>query len=393
MKLVIRKSATVWSAAVAVALLLIGGIFAITTMSRAQALEGEGRIITVYDRGTVSTFLSTETTVETALGDAEIIIEPHDVVEPALNEELVGDEYNINIYRSRTVLVVDGPVKSKIVTAHQTPRLIAQAAGVTLYTEDSVSLERSTNVLATGGSLQAIVDRATSFTFDMYGETTTARTQAETVGGLLQEKGIELASNDRVQPSEDTSITEGMSVRVWREGRQTITQSEPVDFETQEIRDGDRPVGYREVRTSGVAGAQNVTYEVVIQDGQEVSREKIASIVTKQPTKEVVVVGIKPVIMPYTGGGTKTEWLAASNIPEESWGYADFMVQKESSWNPNAVNVSSGACGLAQALPCSKIPGQWNDPVNALNWMNNYVNGRYGGWAGAHSFWLENRWY
>ena len=393
MKLVIRKSATVWSAAVAVALLLIGGIFAITTMSRAQALEGEGRIITVYDRGTVSTFLSTETTVETALGDAEIIIEPHDVVEPALNEELVGDEYNINIYRSRTVLVVDGPVKSKIVTAHQTPRLIAQAAGVTLYTEDSVSLERSTNVLETGGSLQAIVDRATPFTFDVYGETTTARTQAETVGGLLQEKGIELASNDRVQPSEDTSITEGMSVRVWREGRQTITQSEPVAFETQEIRDGDRPVGYREVRTSGVAGTQNVTYEVVIQDGQEVSREKIASIVTKQPTKEVVVVGIKPVIMPYTGGGTKTEWLAASNIPEESWGYADFMVQKESSWNPNAVNVSSGACGLAQALPCSKIPGQWNDPVNALNWMNNYVNGRYGGWAGAHSFWLENRWY
>lgn len=377
----------------AAALLLIGAIFAVTTISNARALDGEGRIITVHDRGTTSTFLSTESTVEAVLLDGEIAIEPHDVVEPALSEELVGDEYSINVYRSRTVVVVDGPIKSKIVTAQQTPRLIAQAAEVDLFPEDEVSLIRSTNVLETGGSLQAVVDRATSFSFDLYGETTTARTQAETVGAMLDEKGILLGEQDRVQPSEGTILTSETEVRVWREGRQTVTRAEPVAFETREIRDGDRPVGYREVRTPGVEGQQNVTYDIEIENGQEVFREQIATIVTKQPSTEVVVVGIKPVVMPYTGGGTKTEWLAASTIPQESWGYADFMVQKESSWNPNAVNVSSGACGLAQALPCSKIPGQWNDPVNALNWMNNYVNARYGGWANAHSFWLLNRWY
>ena len=377
----------------AAALLFIGGLFALTTMSQARALDGEGRIITVHDRGAASTFLSTGSTVEAALADAEIAIEPHDVVEPALSEELVGDEYNINIYRSRTVVVVDGPVKSKIVTAHQTPRLIAEAADVELFTEDIVSLTRSTNVLETGGSLQAVVDRATPFSFELYGETTTTRTQGETVGAMLDEKGIVLGERDRVSPSQETPLSTDTTVRVWREGRQTVTRAESIPFATQEVRDGDRPVGYREVRTPGVKGQQNVTYEIVIENGREVSREEIASIVTKQPTKEVVVVGIKPVVMPYTGGGTKSEWLAASNIPEESWGYADFMVQKESSWNPNAVNLSSGACGLAQALPCSKIPGQWNDPVNALNWMNNYVNGRYGGWANAYSFWQVNRWY
>lgn len=393
MKLIIRRSTTIWSVAVAAALLAIAGLFAITTMSRAQALDGEGRIITVHDRGEAVTFLSTGATVEEALADGAISIEQHDVVEPALSEELVGGEYNINVYRARPIVVVDGAVKTKIITAHQSARLIAQEADIALYDEDIVSLERSRNVLATGGSVQAVIDRAVPFSFDLYGTTTEARTQATTVAEMLEEKGVELTDRDRVLPAGSTALQEGMNVRVWREGRQTVTRTEPVQFETQEVRDGDRPVGYREVKTEGVVGSRNVTYEIVIEDGREVSKKEIASLVTKQPTKEVVIVGIKPVIMPYTGGGTKSEWLAASNIPEESWGYTDFMVNKESSWNPNALNPSSGACGLAQALPCSKIPGQWNDPVNALNWMNNYVNARYGGWANAYSFWLRNSWY
>ena len=184
-----------------------------------------------------------------------------------------------------------------------------------------------------------------------------------------------------------------MDLRVWREGKQTVTVDEKVAFDVREIQDGDRVVGYEEIRTEGVPGLRQVTYEIVIENGVEKARKEIASITTKAPVQQVVVVGVKPVAIPYTGGGTKTQWLAASNIPEESWGYADFMVQKESSWNPDALNPSSGACGLAQALPCTKIPGQWNDPVNALNWMNNYVNGRYGGWSEAHSFWLRNSWY
>ena len=134
----------------------------------------------------------------------------------------------------------------------------------------------------------------------------------------------------------------------------------------------------------------------------------MASIVVEEPKKQVEMVGVKNASMPYTGGGTKSDWLAASNIPQESWGYADFMVQKESGWNPNAVNRSSGACGLAQALPCSKLGPNWSDPVVALNWMNSYVNGRYydgspyvkgqcGGitdrWQCAYKFWTVYRWY
>lgn len=85
--------------------------------------------------------------------------------------------------------------------------------------------------------------------------------------------------------------------------------------------------------------------------------------------------------------------MRAAGIPESQWVYVDYIVSKESSWNPLAVNRSSGACGLAQALPCSKIPGDWRDPVNALKWQFGYVTARYGGYYGAYQFWVANRWY
>lgn len=93
------------------------------------------------------------------------------------------------------------------------------------------------------------------------------------------------------------------------------------------------------------------------------------------------------------GGGTKEQWMAAAGIPKSDWRYVDYIVSRESEWNPSAVNSSSGACGLVQALPCSKLGSSWSNPVHALKWQYKYVNERYGGYSGARSFWVANRWY
>jgi len=95
----------------------------------------------------------------------------------------------------------------------------------------------------------------------------------------------------------------------------------------------------------------------------------------------------------YTGGGSKNDWLAASGIPESDWGYVDYIVSHESGWNPNAVNASSGAGGLVQALPCGKVAGGCFDPVSNLKWADGYAKARYGSWAGAYQFWSSNHWW
>lgn len=391
MKRLLRRSTTYISVSIIAVVLFVFGIVSFTHTANAD--NRSGRLITIHDRGEEKLLLSDAATIADALKDADITVDSRDAVEPALDEKLVASEYQINIYRARPVTVVDGTTRQKIITPYQTPSQIVKDAGITLYPEDDAVITQSSDIIADGAGLRLTIDRATPFIFDLYGIKSEARTQGRTVAEMLREKGLELEASDRVSLPLDTPITPGLEVRVWREGKQTITTKEAVPFDVEQIRDADRETGYKSVQTPGVVGERNVTYEIEIKDGVEISRSEIASIVTTQPVKQVEIIGVKTKALPYTGGGTKTEWLAASNIPPSDWGYADFMVQKESGWNPNAVNKSSGACGLAQALPCSKVPGNPYNPIDSLNWMNSYVNGRYGGWAGAYNFWNRNHWY
>jgi uncharacterized protein YabE (DUF348 family) len=391
MKRSLRRSTTyIGASLLAVALLIVGFL---TFEHAAGAANQSGRLITIHDRGQQTVLLSDADTVKGALEDGGVTLDAQDAVEPGLDQKLVASEYQINIYRARPVTIIDGALRQRVVTPYQTTAQIVADGGITLYPEDDTILERSDDIVSDGAGLRLTIDRATPLSFDLYGTKMDIRSQGETVGDMLREKALELEATDRVSPDPSTPITAGMAVRVWREGKQTITAKESIAFPVEQIRDADREVGYKEIRTPGQNGERNVTYEIDIQGGVEVSRTEIASIVTLEAVKQVEVIGVKSKALPYTGGGTKTEWLAASNIPQESWGYADFMVQKESGWNPNAVNKSSGACGLAQALPCSKVPGNPYNPIDSLNWMNGYVNGRYGGWANAYNFWLSHHWY
>lgn len=95
----------------------------------------------------------------------------------------------------------------------------------------------------------------------------------------------------------------------------------------------------------------------------------------------------------YGGGGSPEAWMTAAGIAPGDWGYVDFIASRESGWNPNATNPTSGACGLIQAYPCSKVPGSGYNPVDNLSWANGYATARYGSWADAYSFWSANHWW
>ena len=96
--------------------------------------------------------------------------------------------------------------------------------------------------------------------------------------------------------------------------------------------------------------------------------------------------------------GDKQSWLAASGIPQSEWGYVDSIVTRESGWRHNVWNsTGSGAYGLCQSLPASKMASAGSDymsnPVTQLKWCHGYAIARYGGWSGAHVFWQNNHWW
>jgi hypothetical protein len=73
------------------------------------------------------------------------------------------------------------------------------------------------------------------------------------------------------------------------------------------------------------------------------------------------------------------------------------IVEHESGWNPSATNSSSGAYGLVQALPGSKMSAAGSDwktnPATQIKWGLDYMNSRYGSPAAAWNFWQAHNWY
>lgn len=70
-----------------------------------------------------------------------------------------------------------------------------------------------------------------------------------------------------------------------------------------------------------------------------------------------------------------------------------FIYMKESGNRTNAINKSSGACGLGQALPCSKMPCTLTDYACQDAFFTKYMQNRYGTWENAKSFWLAHKWW
>ncbi|MGW2643636.1 aggregation-promoting factor C-terminal-like domain-containing protein [Streptomyces sp. NPDC001393] len=73
------------------------------------------------------------------------------------------------------------------------------------------------------------------------------------------------------------------------------------------------------------------------------------------------------------------------------------IVSHESGWNPSATNSSTGAYGLVQALPASKMAsagGDWKtNPATQIKWGLDYMKSRYGSPEKAWAFWQANGWY
>ena len=278
-------------------LTLVGGLFfvnqALADTAKPVAKAGE-RLVNIYDRGVEKTIVTKARTVREALKLAKISIdERQDVVEPGLDSEMVAEKYNVNIFRARPITIVDGNKRLKITTAEQTPALIAKAAGLEVFTEDKTALGKGDNIVVDGADTVMKVERASVVNFVLYGKESVVRTHAKTVDELLNDKNITLQKDDTLSVDRSARIVPGMKIELWRNGKQTVTVEEDVKFQTEKVQDANRDLGYREVKQAGENGKKNVTYEIEMKNGVEVSRKEIASVVTKESKKQIEIVGVK----------------------------------------------------------------------------------------------------
>lgn len=207
------------------------------------------------------------------------------------------------------------------------------------------------------------------------GDTTTVRkTTYKKVEDILKELNITLGEKDQVTPGLKTEVATVDTIKILRTGKTTETKKEVIKFETKEEKDDSKYVDEKVTKVEGKNGEKEVTYNVVRENGKEVSREVASEKVIKEATAKVVVVGTKqrPVaeqsyaapVQSYSAPGgslvlangntagadgvaAAQEMARRTGVPASTW---EHIIARESNGQVGARNAS-GASGLFQTMP------------------------------------------
>lgn len=359
----------------------------------------DSRIVTVYVDNQKQTLPTRAKTVQDLLDRLNVKINEGDVVEPSLDSAIVSDNFNVNVYRSRPVMIIDQDKKIVVNSADQSPRIAARNAGVVVYPEDKIVPEAPENLLGEGVvGERYVIDRATPLTLILYGNVSGIRTQSKTVGDLLKEKNIQVSPSDTVSPAADTPLRNDMNVTITREGQQIATAEEEIAAPVEYTDDPNIIRGSTEEKEPGSPGKKVVTYEIKTENGVEVSRTKLQEIITIQPQRKLIARGTKIIISNPSENVKIGEQLAAGRgWTGEQWYCLYQLWQKESGWNTTSGNPSTGAYGIPQALPGSKmasVGADWaTNPATQITWGMGYIAGRYGTPCAAWSTSQSRGWY
>ena len=372
-----------------------GTLFASATSAEAATSEeGEQSFITIYDGEEKTTMRSGAVTVRELLERANIQYDEYDTIEPGLDEEINTEVFNINIYRSREAVVIDNNIKRYVRTSSTEPEAVVADAGIKLQDEDIVEVVPYNSLLESGMTTAYQITRAKTINFDFYGKEMKIRTQADTIGEFLAERGIQIDNKKSwASLKDDAIIKDNINFSVYRQGKQTKTVEKTIRCGSKITYDYSLTYGTHKIIKEGQNGKKTVTYEIEMRNGKEVSRKVISSIVTKKAVDAQIKIGMKANLP----SGSHEDWMSAAGISSGDYGYVNFIVERESHWNPLARNNYSGATGLCQALPGNKMSsagGDWaTNPITQLRWCNGYAVGRYGSWAKAYQFWTTNHWW
>jgi uncharacterized protein YabE (DUF348 family) len=190
-------------------------------------------------------------TVKELLSENEIEIGEHDKVEPDLSKKITGD-MKITIEAAFPLQVVDGGKKQKVWST------------------------------------------------------------STTVADFLKQQGIKLNKTDRVEPGLDNVVKANDVVNVVRVEKVTDVVEEPTDFTVVSRKDSNLSKGKEKVVQEGKKGLVEKKYEIIKENGKEVSRKLISEKVVKDSQDKIVSVGTKVLVAQVSRGSSSSSSASAS---------------------------------------------------------------------------------
>lgn len=162
--------------------------------------------------------------------------------------------------------------------------------GISLGTYDSVSPGLDASVEDTD---IIIVKRAVSVTLIDNGVSTSYLTSVDSVGKFISVKGINVDSDDIVQPSLDTAVTDGMEINIVRVEKVVTEEVVEIPYTTEKYDHDGIAKGLVSIRQYGVPGSKVCVRETVYFNGEVVSDGIVNEVIIQDPVNEILDVGTK----------------------------------------------------------------------------------------------------
>ncbi|WP_020119653.1 transglycosylase SLT domain-containing protein [Streptomyces canus] len=201
-------------------------------------------------------------------------------------------------------------------------------------------------------------------------------TAVTTVGAVMgvAQAGTAQSAGDAQAPVGDATLLADLP-----EGRQAQVQTVALtrQADTQAV------AADAVARTSAEEAARKQAAEAAV------AKRKAAEEKAKKEREAKAGSGVFPVQSSYTAA--QVQAIARQIVPGGQFQCFSNIVDHESTWNYLAVNPGSGAYGLVQALPGSKMASAGADwrtnPATQIKWGLNYMNVRYGSPCDAWAYW------
>ena len=266
----------------------------------------------------------------------------------------------------------------------------------------------------------------------------TALTSKTKVADILEENNIILEDNQKTIPDIESEIVAGETIKItdktYNEVQIAKISENGVETSLNQLLENYAPITEKivveqvaipyetvtknttnsttdttnKVIQQGKDGLKEVTYKVKYQNNVEIEKNVVSEVVIKEPVDKIVQVqkvtsrSTLPRNYKATGSVYEYQQYAKAKCYEYGWSESDFncvvyLWNKESGWNPTAYNKRSGAYGIPQALPATKMASAGSDYMTnyktQINWGLRYIKSRYGTPTAAYNHSQTKGWY
>ncbi|MDW0114696.1 ubiquitin-like domain-containing protein [Sporosarcina saromensis] len=254
--------------------------------------EGTKKSVTLEVNDEKTELKTSAHTVGQLLSDQEIEVADHDLVSPSVNTP-IEEGLSIRWEQAKQVEIQIDQETKKVWTTESKVSDILAVADITLEENDEVQPSLQANL---DDDQTISIQKAFQVTLVDGGSEKKIWSTSTTVADFLKRENIQLNEHDKLKQEADGIVTPGSVIEIVRVEKVTDVVEEPTNFAVVTQSDAKLLKGREKVVQEGKKGSVQRKFEVIKENGKEVSRTLLSEKVLEEPQKKIVSVGSKVMV-------------------------------------------------------------------------------------------------